>query len=347
VGFEGTSVLEIFSTMKATVLTLCSVVALGAAPHAHAAGLFGTSLFGKSAETTTELKPIGPTLELDSFESAAKQGGEIEQVQFMEPAYVSPQPRSASGVRPGTGAFGGDNVWAGTISFNQDTFFGFYPVIQGAYALNDRWDVTVYSIIWTTDLLSVGTLSTPDGVYNQFGPWTEFGAGLNYKALDGALNINPQLGILNGGLLSQPAAARVFDGFVPNIIAAYESDYIESEFYMGYYFGARGAGAASGFFNNDFLHWWYNAGYRPWTDRGGFLATQSYGVHYEMLRQTGEAAASAANLYSWLGPYWQTRFDNGLVMRYSAGWNINEWGNPVNEAGAFPNFYKVNIAYDF
>jgi len=327
--------------MKVMVLTLCSVVAFGAAPHAHAAGLFGTSLFGKPAETTKELKPIGPTLELDSFESTAAQtaGDEIEQVQFMEPAYVSPQPRSASGVRPGTGAFGGDNVWAGTISFNQDTFFGFYPVIQGAYALNDRWDVTVYSIIWTTDLLAVGSPT-------QFGPWTEFGGGLNYKAMDGALNINPQIGILNGGLLSQPSAARVFDGFVPNIVSTYEDDVWESEFYMGYYFGARGI--TPGVTNNDFLHWWYNAGYRPWTARGGFLATQSYGVHYEMLRRTGPAVSGdVANLYSWLGPYWQTRFDNGLVMRYSAGWNINAWDDPVNVAGAFPNFYKVNIAYDF
>jgi hypothetical protein len=325
--------------MKSTLFTIGAVVAIGAAPHAHAGGIFGLSLFGSAPEAKAEAREtVAPSLNLGYFESAAEQkaGDDVEQVQFMEPAYVSPTPRSASSVRPGTGAFGGDNVWAGTISFNQDTFFGFYPVIQGAYALNERWDVTVYSIIWTTDLLSVGSP-------NQFGPWTEFGAGLNYKALDGALNINPQIGILNGGLLSTPSAARVFDGFVPNIVSTYETDYWESEFYMGYYFGARGLQ------NNDFLHWWYNMGYRPWTDRGGFLATQSYGVHYEMLRRTGPTyvPGDVFNLYSWIGPYWQTRFDNGLVMRYSAGWNVNEWGEPVNVQGAFPNFYKVNIAYDF
>jgi hypothetical protein len=326
------------------LFTICSIVAFGATPHAHA-GLFGTSLFGGAASPKSAgPEALGPALDLSSFETTTPEQNQapIEQVQFMEPAYASPAPRSASGVRPGTGAFGGDNAWAGTISFNQDTFFGFYPVIQGAYAINDRWDATVYTIIWTTPFLSVRGLTGDANA--PFGPWTEFGGGLNYKALDGALNINPQIGILNGGLLSTPSAARVFDGFVPNIVTTYENDFWESEFYMGYYFGARGVTANS----NDFLHWWYNAGYRPWGDGEGFLSTQSYGVHYEMLRATNAGSAiPVSNLYSWIGPYWQTRFANGLVMRYSAGWNANEWGSFVNQAGAFPDFYKVNIAYDF
>jgi hypothetical protein len=330
--------------MKTALLTICSVVVLGAAPHAQA-GIFGKSLFGSQPEAKTEsVEAIGPSLNLGYFEAAGAEPmpAPVEQVQFMEPAYASPAPRSASSVRPGTGAFGGDNAVAGSISFNQDTFFGFYPVIQGGYALNDRWDVTVYSILWTTDLLSVGTLSGNANA-NDFGLWTEFGGGLNYKAMDGALNINPQIGILNGGLLSQPSAARVFDGFVPSIISTYADDRWESEFYMGYYFGARGI--TPGLTNNDFLHWWYNMGYRPWDE--GFLSTQSYGVHYEMLRRTGPAAfAPVGNAYSWIGPYWETRFGNGLVMRYTAGWNA-DWNGVVNEAGAFPNFYKVNIAYDF
>jgi hypothetical protein len=65
-----------------------------------------------------------------------------------------------------------------------------------------------------------------------------------------------------------------------------------------------------------------------------------------MLRQTGGFANvptqdDAYNLYSWIGPYFQVALPNGLGMRYSAGWNVDD------NLGLGDNFYKVNLTYDF
>jgi hypothetical protein len=236
---------------------------------------------------------------------------------------------------PGTGAFGGDTRFAAYLGFNQDTFFGNYTTAGAGYALNSKVDVTFYSILWHTDFFSQNGLGGPSGLQGT-GLWTEFGAGLNFKMMDGALNFNPSVGILNGALLSSGAGGvtpRVFDGFVPNYFLTYGDDFLESELYMGYYIGARGPE------QNDYLHWWYNAGIKPWGDCNNWKSTLSSGLHYEMLRQTAPGAAD--NLYQWLGPYFQVALPNGFSMRYSAGWNLDDGVNLGDD------FYKVNIGYAF
>ena len=60
-----------------------------------------------------------------------------------------------------------------TISMNQDTFFGFYPMFTSAYKVNDKVDWTTYGIFWTTPSFGTGGGS---------GLWTEFGTGVNFKA---------------------------------------------------------------------------------------------------------------------------------------------------------------------
>jgi hypothetical protein len=238
-------------------------------------------------------------------------------------------------VVPGTGAFGGTSVVGGELSFNHDVFFGAYTTGQAGIALNDRVDATAYAILWHTDFFSQGTLNPASG--NPFGTglWTEFGGGLNFKRLGGRLLINPQVGILNGALLSGGGLPRAFEGVVPNMTVNYNGDRLESEFYMGYYVGTQGS------VNNDYLHWWTNVGFKPWGHFDDWKSTLSFGAHYENLNQTKGAATG--DIYNWIGPYMQVKLPNNFSLRYSAGWNTQT--GALNGLGE--NFYKLNLVYSF
>lgn len=322
--------------MKLSILALFSAAVVGQGVNAHAEGTFGETLVNRFTgravyeAKTSEMGPVVLLSEVEETEAAAASG-------VVPVSHGCADPCCDTGcdswfgksVAPGTGAFGGDSAFAASLGFNQDTFFGNYTTLFAGYAVNERVDVTFYSILWHSTGLGFG---------EGFGLWTEFGGGLNFKAMDGALNINPQIGILNGGLLSGFNQPNVFDGVVPNLTVSYGDDFLESEFYMGYYVGTRGPQQL------DFLHWWYNFGVKPWGDSNDWKSTLSTGVHYEMLRQTEDTAKAAFdsnNVYSWVGPYFQVAMPNGLGMRYSAGWNVD------NKAAMGDNFYKVNLTYDF
>lgn len=236
---------------------------------------------------------------------------------------------------PGGGAFGGSSVVGGELSFNHDVFFGAYTTAGAGVALNERVDATAYAILWHTDFFSQGTLNPTSG--NPFGTglWTEFGGGLNFKRLGGKLNINPQVGVLNGALLSGGGLPRAFEGVVPNLTVNYNGDRLESEFYMGYYVGTQGS------VNNDYLHWWTNVGFKPWGGYDDWKSTLSVGAHYENLNQTQGAATG--DIYNWIGPYMQIKLPNNFSIRYSAGWNTQT--GPLNGLGE--NFYKLNLVYSF
>lgn len=329
--------------MKLSTLTLLSALVVGPVTQASADSLF-SKLF--QSRSTGEKAPL-------NISEQAEELSRVELATFEAPAgAVALASHNGCGVDycdsgcgsgmfakvcPGTGAYGGDTLFAGTIGLNQDIFFGNYTTVYGGYAITDRTDFTFYSILWHTDFFSQGPggLDGPVGI-DGIGLWTEFGAGLNFKRLGGALNINPQLGILNGALLSGITGQfpKAFEGVVPNITVSYDDTFTESEFYMGYYVATRGRRAD----NADFLHWWVNGGIKPWGDSNDWKQIISTGLHYENLRLTGPG--DAANLYAWLGPYVQFSLPNGLGARFSSGWD-------VDRKNYGENFYKVNVTYDF
>ncbi|MCC5816220.1 MAG: hypothetical protein JJT78_15820 [Leptospira sp.] len=124
-----------------------------------------------------------------------------------------------------------DPGYYGSITINSDSFFGLTPIAAIGVPIADGIDITGYAIFWS-------------GIGNNaaFGHWTEFGGGVNFSLMDGALNINPQLGVLNGNLLSRGGgAAPIFaEGIVPNITVLFEQNGFELEFYYGYYMGTKG-----------------------------------------------------------------------------------------------------------
>lgn len=124
--------------------------------------------------------------------------------------------------------------YTATLTVNSDSFFGLTPMAQVGIPLNDKVSITGYTILWS---------GIRNGGAGNFGHWAEFGGGLNFSLMEGALNINPQIGILNGNLLSRGNFGNgnpVFnEGVVPNLTIFFDKNRIEAELYGGYYIGTR------------------------------------------------------------------------------------------------------------
>lgn len=123
-----------------------------------------------------------------------------------------------------------DSGASASLTINSDAFFGLTPIANIGIPLTKDITFTGYAIFWS----GIGNNSL-------FGHWTEFGGGANFSLLGGALNINPQIGILNGNLLSRGGGTNPSfnEGVVPNITFLFEKSKFELEFYYGYYVGTK------------------------------------------------------------------------------------------------------------
>jgi hypothetical protein len=247
---------------------------------------------------------------------------------FMDPPKEEPRTRTIVGtVYPVQQASDepGD-PFSGSVTINQDSFFGFYPILSGSYAINDKVAFTFYGLFWTNPGF------TPSGTGGT-GLWTEFGVGASFKVLDGAVTINPQLGFLNGVLLSGADRSIAFEGLVSQISISHASKYLEGQFYTAYY---TATAAPS---NNDFVHMWVTGGVRPFADNCNWTQIISTGFHFEQLYQTKSPTGNTGNLYTWLGPYLQFTLPNNVFMRVNAGWDLQD-----DISGTF---YKATMGYVF
>jgi len=219
------------------------------------------------------------------------------------------------------------------FALNQDSFFGFNPTVNGAYRLNDRLDATGYAVFWTTPSFGTGGGS---------GLWTEVGGGVNIRTFDGKWTFSPQLGILNGRLLSNGNFPMAFEGIVPNIVSNVNTSRAEGEFYMGRYTAVRTgrvpqAGRLVAAPNqNNFLHWWINGGYK-------LGSGVSVGLHYEHLGSNPSGTLPSASVYKWLGPYVQANFSSGFSLRFTTGADVQS-RTALDGQGSF---YKLTAAYTF
>jgi hypothetical protein len=242
-----------------------------------------------------------------------------------------------AGVFPLLAQSSNDKRGSYTLSMNQDAFFGFYPTLSSSYKLNDKVDWTTYGIIWTTPSFGTG---------GGGGLWTEVGTGVNFNTFGGKLAINPQLGILNGKLLSNGSFPMAFEGIVPNLTANLNTDKLEGQLYAGFYTAirtgrvTRGSGLADAPIQNNFNHWWLNGGYK-------LTKLMSAGVHYEQLdfrpSGSGSSTARSSGLYKWFGPYVQANITNNFSARFTFGSNVMD--RPATDGN--DSFYKVNVTYRF
>jgi hypothetical protein len=207
------------------------------------------------------------------------------------------------------------------VSLNSDQFFGFYPFFQGSYTLNPKVDFTFYGILWS------------GGTGGAWGNWTEFGMGLNFNVAEG-LNINPQIGILGGNLLSSATANQgvLGDGIVPNITIGLNKTKVEGEIYAGFYAPLRDKTLSNGT-TLSYLHYWTNLGYKV-------SEKVSFGAHYEHLVNTGGSQVeNSTDVYQWFGPYLQFAIpDGGPFARFSFGKDLVK-GND--------SFFKLTTGFNF
>ncbi|MFQ3596769.1 MAG: DUF6733 family protein [Chloroherpetonaceae bacterium] len=216
----------------------------------------------------------------------------------------------------------GDENFSMSISLTSDQFFGFAPMAAGTYKVGKTIDFSFYGIFWS------------GGTGGGWGNWTEFGAGLNFRPND-VLAINPQIGIVNGSLLSKGVgdSIGVFgEGLVPNLTVNLQTATLEGQIYAGYYFPIRDLAPADGT-TLSYLHYWTNFGVKL----GKFF---SFGAHYEHLINTGGSnVEKSEDVYQWLGPYVQFTEKTGKVyLRFAGGTDFTE-GND--------SFFKMTVGYNF
>mgnify|MGYP005855643605 CR=1 FL=1 len=221
---------------------------------------------------------------------------------------------------------GESSKFSGSVTLNQDSFFGFYPILNGSYAINDRIALTFYGLFWTNPGF------TPSGTGGT-GLWTEFAAGISFTIFDGAVTVNPAFGFLSGALLSGADRSIPFEGVVSQISFSHAGKYTEGQIFAAYYT------ATSAPSNNDFFHWWTTAGFRPFADSNDWTQIVSLGAHFEQLHQTKAKAGETSNIYTWIGPYIQLTLPNDVFIRVNAGWDLQD-----NVSG---NFYKTTLGYVF
>jgi len=208
-----------------------------------------------------------------------------------------------------------------TIGLNSDQFFGFYPSFQGSYGFSNKTQLTFYGIHWG------------GGTGAAWGNWTEFGIGANIKAAEGLL-INPQIGILNGNLLSSGTAGPAIfgDGIVPNLTVNLLKEKVEGQFYFGYYAPLRNETPTNGT-TLAYIHYWLNLGIRA----NQFL---SIGAHFEHLVNSGGSnVTTSTDVYQWLGPYVQfSKPEGGPFARFSFGTDLVESND---------SFFKLTTGMNF
>ncbi|MEM9829947.1 MAG: DUF6733 family protein [Bacteroidota bacterium] len=214
-----------------------------------------------------------------------------------------------------------------SVSLNSDLFFGFYPFFAGSYG-SGSIDFTFYGILWS------------GGTGGGWGNWTEFGVGVGIPVGD-ALYVNPQIGLLNGSLLSSGATGQsvLAEGIVPNLTVGLDTDMLEGELYAGYYAGFDHASSTS-----NFLHYWISAGYKL----NSFF---SLGLHFEQLNFTGGSDAeddAGFPIYVSLGPYVQFADPNGgAFAKFITGGDLRS-DEQVEESGnSISSFFKLSVGYSF
>lgn len=231
----------------------------------------------------------------------------------------------------------------GGVILKQDNFFGFQTIIDAGYEVADNIDFTFYSWLWTNPNFGQSSVvSGPRGdSVNSGGKglWTEFGIGLNFRFFDNTLSINPNIGMLNGSLLSSEVVGkdiRAGEGIVPNLVVNYDNNYVTANLYVAYYMATRGPRA------RDFLHNWINVGVKPalfGVDKT--LPINSVGIHWEHLWAAKNRIDSSLEgvVYNWVGPYIEFGLPKNLALRFAGGFDMK--GNVSS------NFYQASIKLDF
>lgn len=228
-----------------------------------------------------------------------------------------------------------------SVSLSQDPVYGFYPAVYGSIGIGDNTAFTFYGVFWTQTALG----------WNQDGAnlMVETGVGLNFTMADGAININPQIGLSSGNYQSGGGRVVVGDNIVPS---------------LGLYY-AEGPFAA----NLNLIVWKHlrkESKNQNYIDMMMYSANPTYtlskrlsvGLLCEQLFFRTEASADdpaagvkegdshTTTFYLWVGPSLKYTVKSGASLWFSAGVDLSNSVNNVDDK-AIKDYYKLTLSLPF
>lgn len=203
---------------------------------------------------------------------------------------------------------------------------GFSTVFLGSLPINDKLDLTMYSVFWTNP--TFGLEPSPGGG----DLFIETGIGLGFKLLNDKWFINPSLGFGHGKFLSLGETTLLGEGIIPSVFTTYNQGKFEFEAYLAYYGALRKGGPVT----RDFLLNWVAPGINA-------HKRFSVGAYYEqfVLTRSTDDIIREDSVYQWLGGYLKLKFDKGIFFRVAAGKNF------ATNLGQSDEFYKISAFIPF
>ncbi len=192
---------------------------------------------------------------------------------------------------------------------------GFSNVFLGNYELDEKKNLSFYSVFWNNPSFGGNTGSDL---------FLETGVGIGFK-LD-KWYVNPTLGFGHGKFMSNSTETTIGEAIIPSVLVLYNSGRFELDTYLAWYKSFR---KGNGDGTRDLVLNWIIPGYKV-SDHF------SFGVFYESFQQTRTADGEHEDyIYQWLGGYVKATMNNGIWFRLGAGPNLG------TDLGTSKEFYKI------
>jgi hypothetical protein len=220
------------------------------------------------------------------------------------------------------------------ISLNQDPAFGFYPMFWGSYGLSEKIALTTYGIFWTQD-----ALAGKNGGLNLL---TEIGVGVNFTLLDGALNINPAIGLGNGNFQSGGGRAIVGDNIVPQVGITYTNGDFSVYAASVNWINLRKESKVTN--NYDLFEYSVN----PMYSYNKYFALGLTYDRFLYIDHTPKEDVTYTS-YDWIGPTFKLTFNSGASATFSAGVDFQDYDNKniADNDKILRDFYRLQVAFPF
>lgn len=227
-----------------------------------------------------------------------------------------------------------------SVSVGQDPVFGFYPSFNGSISIGENSQFTAYGIFWTADALG-GNL----GGLNLL---TEFGAGINFTLMDGALNINPSLGMAHGNYQSGGGLPVLVDNIVPSLGVYYAKGSFNGSFFAVYWKGLRKEGKVTPYY--DLMEYII----QPSFSISNYV---SLGLYLDHLLTTvdnsninpSNSVSETSTTYFWVGPSVKLTFQKGINVMFTVGPDLVDYFNtlPAGQDAKIKEYYKMLMNIPF
>ncbi len=225
-----------------------------------------------------------------------------------------------------------------TLSLSQDPAFGFYPSLSGSIGLNKTMALTFYGVFWTQDLMG--------GNNGGLNLMTEFGAGLSFTMADGALVVNPNLGLANGNFQSGGGRPVIGDNIVPSLYVTYSRPSCTAAFATTYWKGLRREAKVTPYY--DLLDYNLNLSY----NLSNFISVGLFYDHlltWETTVQNGDDNTKGYTSYLWLGPSMKFTVKSGASMWFSFGADLVDYMKDEikSDDKKLKDYYKLSASFPF